>query len=154
MTGLWSRYLSYWVFMALTTDSPVHESTSHGFIFSTDRSNISRSCEAGHWRFLRSCLFCTPSLCRKTLPRAPWIVLCPAQQRCWLWQMHVRSKIILLILSLGFGDSYSLRTVGSAAAGQAGCPAMAHAKQWSTLSIMGTWAQHFCCTNRNVLWRN
>lgn len=87
MTGLWLPYLSCWVFMALTTDSPVHESTSHGFIFSTDKSNISRSCEAGHWRFPSSCFSCTPSLCRETLPRAPWIVLNPAQQRCHLWQM-------------------------------------------------------------------
>lgn len=35
---------------------------------------------------------------------------------------RVRSKIILLILSLGFDDACSIRMVGSVAAGQAGCP--------------------------------
>lgn len=37
----------------------------------------------------------------------------------------VRREIILLILSLGFGDLYSVSVVGSMAAGQAGCSAMA-----------------------------
>lgn len=59
-------------------------------------------------------------------------------------KFHVRSKIILLILSLGFGDSCSVRLVGRVAAGQAGCPAMAHTKQCWGVSIMDTWAQHFC----------
>lgn len=56
---------------------------------------------------------------------------------------HLGSKIILLILSLGSSDSCSVRMVGSVAAGQAGWPAMAHTKQWSGVSIMDTWAQHF-----------
>lgn len=57
---------------------------------------------------------------------------------------HIRSKIILLILRLGSGDSCSVRMAGSVAAGQAGCPAMARTKQWLGVSITDTWAQQFC----------
>lgn len=50
-------------FHCITTDSTVHESVSHGFIFSTDKSNISRSCEtgsqSGHRGLLSSCFFGT-----------------------------------------------------------------------------------------------
>lgn len=73
---------------------------------------------------------------------------------------HVRREIILLILSLGFGDSYSIRVVGSMAAGQAGCSAMAPTKQCLGGCIMDTWAQHFCwyflqkCTLKELLYRN
>lgn len=112
-------------FHCITRVSLVPESASHAFIFSTDKSNTSRSCEtgsqAGHRGLLSSCLFCTPSLFAER--RCPGLLrLIPLDKSVSFGKRRVKSKIILQRLSLRFGDAHSIRRVGSAIAGQAGCP--------------------------------
>lgn len=108
-------------FHCITTDSPVHESASHGVIFSTDKSNISRSCETGSQTEDRICSVAAssalpPSLLRDTVQDSPTYAHSP-QQRCQLWQTVLRAKLFFW----GWVRC-SVKRVGRMVAGQAGCP--------------------------------
>lgn len=72
---------------------------------------------------------------------------------------RVRNKIILLILSLGFGDACSIRMLGVWLQARQDASAM-DIKEWSGVGIMDTWAQHFHwyflqkCSLKELLYRN
>lgn len=127
-------------FQCITTDSPVRESASHGFIFSSDKSNSSRSCEtgsqAGHWGLLSSCLFCTPSPSAEThSPGLPDSCSFPSTKVSALANGALRAKSffwdrvwdsVMHTASGGLGAQLQARQ---------GAAATAHTKPWASVGI-------------------
>ena len=153
------------IVVSLHNNRLMHESASHGFIFSTDKSNISRSCEtgsqAGHWALLSSCLFCTPSLSdERHCPGLPDSCSFPSKKVSALANGPLRAKsffwdwlwdLVTHAVSGGLGARLQARQ---------GAPAMAHTKQWAGVGITDTpgiieYNNVFVgILYRNILWRN